>query len=389
MSAAAADNSILGPLPGNQISPAVSFGTNGGWLVWEDGSIKGSGRGWGIGARRLGLDGVPVSSNVVASSLLLGDQTSPQVASSDDGSAVIVWKGGVKAGTENIYIRAGNPAGQLLGSDMIVNTNRKGPKAAPSVAACSNQVTVVWQSFLQDGSLWGVYGQRFLTSPLRRVGQEFQVNQNTNFNQRTPTVAAIPGGGTVVAWISEQQRVSLKSSGEVSVDVYARLFDVKGLPVGDEFCVNADSSLCSLPVVVVLPNGGFLVSWMGRSISSDGDGWDVFGRLFSKAGTALAGAFRINSHTAGAQYRPKVATDGSKFLVVWNSFGQDGSREDAYGRHVGLDGTMTSDEFRINSTTVGRQMDPVVSQIPAGGFLTIWSGYVRGTYFDLFSQQLP
>lgn len=389
MPAKADDNSILGALPGNQISPVVSVGANGGWLVWEDGSIKGIGRGWGIGARRLGVDGVPVSSNLVVNSVRLGDQNAPQVAVADDGSAAFVWQGGVKAGTENIYLRTANSFGKLLGTDIIVNTNRKWPKSAPAVALHSNQVTVVWQSYLQDGSFWGVYGQRFLTAPLRRVGAEFRVNQVTNFNQKTPAVASFGDGGTVVAWISEEQRVSLRSSGQVSVDVYARLFDAKGLPAGDEFCVNADSSFCAGPTIAVLPDGRFMVCWTGRAILPDADDWDIYGRIFSRTGTPLGGAFRINAYTAGAQYRPKVAADASNFLVVWNSFDQDGSREGCYGRSVDADGVFVSDEFRLNTTTIGRQMDPAVTSLPAGGFFEIWSGFIRTTWFDLFTQQIP
>jgi hypothetical protein len=38
------------------------------------------------------------------------------------------------------------------------------------------------------------------------------VNQFTNYNQRTPAVAALAGGGFVVAWVSEQERGRAQSS---------------------------------------------------------------------------------------------------------------------------------------------------------------------------------
>ena len=395
----AAEDSIVGALPGDQVAPAVSLGANGGWVVWEDNSIKGHKKGWGVGGRQLDLYGNAVSSNLVVNSLRAGDQAAPQVAAMGDGSAVFVWQGAVKAGAENIYLRTASPAGKLVGTDLIVNTDRKGQKVAPSVAGSSGQAVVVWQSFGQDGSMWGVYAQRFSTSPIRRVGTEFQVNQFSTYNQMMPAVAAIPAGGFVVAWISEQQRVRLpvlsmsqgvtRSSGQVSVDVYARIFSADGVPVGDEFLVNGDNSICAMPSVAVSTNGSFLVSWAGHEPAPGPNGWDIYGRTFSTAGVALSDTIKLNSFLPGSQEQPRVATDGSKYLAVWTSKGQDGSREGAYGRFVNGDGTVSGDEIRLNTTTISSQKSPTVASSVGGRFLTIWTGFVAGTHFDLFANTLP
>lgn len=398
-SAGAAESSIIGALPGEQMAPAVSLGKSGGFVVWEDNSIEATHKGWGIGVRQLDANGSAVSSNQVANSLRLGDQTAPQVAAMEDGSGVIVWQGSAKAGAENIYLRVASPAGKLLGTDITVNADRKGPKSAPAVAVSGNQVMVVWQSFGQDGSQWGVYGQRFLTSPLRRLGSEFQVNQFSNFNQSMPAVAATPGGGFVVAWVSEQQRVrlptltmnqaTLSSSGRVSVDIYARIFGSDGAPAGDEFLVNGNDSLCAMPTIAVSAGGSFLVGWAGREAKGGQNGFDVYGRTFSAAGVASSDVARINSYLPGAQYQPKVATDGTRYLVVWTSNDQDGSKEGCYGRFVNADGTVSGDEIQLNTTTVSIQKNPAVAASVGGQFLTIWTGFVRGTHFDLFANTLP
>src|SRR3954471_12984688 len=46
--------SIGGKLPGDQVHPAVSFTTNGGFIVWEDYWVDG--KGLGVGAMRLNND---------------------------------------------------------------------------------------------------------------------------------------------------------------------------------------------------------------------------------------------------------------------------------------------------------------------------------------------
>src|SRR6516162_8320053 len=45
---------ITGRLPGDQVHPAVSISTNGGYIIWQDNWIDGNGL--GIGAMRLNSD---------------------------------------------------------------------------------------------------------------------------------------------------------------------------------------------------------------------------------------------------------------------------------------------------------------------------------------------
>ena len=71
----------------------------------------------------------------------------------------------------------------------------------------NSNVVVVWGSFDEAGanSLQDVYGQ-ILSPTGQKIGGEFLINQFTDFNQRTPTVAALANGGFVAAWVSEQER---------------------------------------------------------------------------------------------------------------------------------------------------------------------------------------
>ena len=86
--------------------------------------------------------------------------------------------------------------------------------------------------------------------------------------------------------------------------------------------------------------------------------------------------------------RRTSASIGVDYLVVWTSLGQDGSREGVYGQFVHSDGTLVGGEFRVNTTTIGQQMQPAVASDGANQFLVVWTSYTGNPYsFDLFAQR--
>jgi hypothetical protein len=75
-------------------------------------------------------------------------------------------------------------------------------------------------------------------------------------------------------------------------------------------------------------------------------------------------------------------------LVVWTSLGQDGSREGVYGQFVHAGGALVGGEFRVNTTTAGQQMHPVVASDGVSQFLAVWTSYVGSPYsLDLYAQR--
>src|SRR6185295_20212057 len=97
-------------------------------------------------------------------------------------------------------------SGTPQASEFRVNSYTTGAQAVPAVAADScGDFVVVWHSFSgQDGSTYGVFGQRF--DPLGAPkGAEFRVNSYTTSGQSTPAVAADADGDFVVVWQSTGQ----------------------------------------------------------------------------------------------------------------------------------------------------------------------------------------
>ena len=199
---------IAGSLPGDQLRPALALNTAGGYLVWEDNITDGNGL--GISALRLDGNFSGVLSPFRVNSIGAGDQECPQVSLLNGGGAVFVWQGGLQ-GFQHIYARFLSAAGTWTGNDVLVNTFTGNSQVNPAVATLTNSnVVVAWASFneVSASSMQDVYAQ-LLSPGGQKVGGEFLVNTFTAFNQRTPAVAALSGGGFVVVWVSEQERVTV------------------------------------------------------------------------------------------------------------------------------------------------------------------------------------
>ena len=89
------------------------------------------------------------------------DQEQPSVAIDSAGNFVVVWESG-QSYTQDLFGQRYSSSGAPLGPEFRVNTYTSNQQRLPSVAADpAGRFAVVWQSLAQDGSAYGVYGQRY------------------------------------------------------------------------------------------------------------------------------------------------------------------------------------------------------------------------------------
>jgi hypothetical protein len=374
---------LAGGLPGDQAHPAVSLNSSGGFVVWDDNSTDGDGL--GISARRLDQTFSGVFGAFRVNQQGVGNQEKPRVALLPDGGAVFVWQGGAP-GAQRIYARFVKADGTFGTGDIRVNTYVKAQQIKPDAAVLANgEVLVTWSSLDQDGSRLGVYAQR-LSSAGVKIGGEFRVSVTTAYNQRDAAVVGLAAGGCVVVWINESGSDTV---GDFSVDIVGRLLDQPGAGT-NEFRINTGTNVCANPAVSASAEGGFLVAWgqLDPKVTETATNhWDVYARAFNGIGQARGADFRVNTYLYGDQYAPRIA-GRTDHLVVWTSMGQDGSREGVFGQFVSSDGTPIGGEIQANTTTVSRQIDPVVAALDSDRFLVAWSGFIGGVpSFDLFAQR--
>ena len=254
------------------------------------------------------------------------------------------------------------------GSEFQVNTYTSDNQQEPSVTGLADGGFVVtWMSANQDGSSWGVYGQRYAADGAAS-GDEFLINTVTNDEQSYPSVTGLADGGFVVTWMSHNQ------DGD-SWGVYGQRYAADGAASGDEFLINTyTSNQQQEPSVTALNDGGFVVTWMSNG--NDGSGWGVYGQRYAADGAASGTEFLINSYTSNNQYDPSVTAlaDGG-FVVTWRGSDQDGSGYGVFGQRYAADGTATGTEFQVNTYTSDSQQEPSVTGLADGGFVVTWMSH--------------
>src|SRR5881396_2298102 len=115
------------------------------------------------------------------------------------------------------------------GGEFRVNSYTTGRQsdARPGMEADGDFI-VVWESNAQDGSGYGVFGQRFAASGAPR-GSEFRINAYTTGAQWQPAVTMGSRGDFVVVWASQD------GSG---MSIQGRRYDTAGNPIGGEFLID-------------------------------------------------------------------------------------------------------------------------------------------------------
>lgn len=257
--------------------------------------------------------------------------------------------------------------GQVLGAEFQVNAFTLEDQGDAALAAdSSGRALVVWASALQDESGSAVVARRIQLSGAP-AGEEILVNQYTTGNQWNPAVSTDGQGSFVVVWESDGQDGSWSG-------VLARRFEADGTPASGEIQVNTQTAGDqSQPAIAMTGSGEFLIVWT-HDTGGPVAGTDVMARRFDATGSPFGGEFRINDYTTGPQWRPKVtASDGSGFVVVWESDGQDGAASGVFGRRFDSKGNPLGGDFRVNSYTTGLQEYPDVTSTQGGGFVIVWS----------------
>jgi hypothetical protein len=159
--------------------------------------------------------------------------------------------------------------------------------------------------------------------------------------------------------------------------------------VGREFRVNSfPTGSQERPAASADAGGSFVVVW--ESFGQDGSGAAVVAQRFQRSGAPLGAELVANTFTTSAQARPAVAVAASgAFVVAWQSLGQDGFDYGVFARRFDAAGApLDGSEFLVNSFTTFAQSRPDVASTPAGDFVVVWQGaVVDGSNFGIFGRR--
>ena len=331
--------------------------------------------------------GNPLGPEFRVNTYTTGDQGLPAVASNSAGDFVVVWTAPTQDyGTYGAFGQRYDAGGAPLGPEFRVNTYTTGNQGLASVARDLSSFVVSWMSYGQDGAGYGVFAQRY-SNDGAPLGPEFRVNSYTTVHQGYPSVASGPGPNFVIVWMSGASPGSGQDGSQYGV-FGQRYDDTTGVPLGPEFRVNTYTTNTQGNASVAADGAGnFVVVW--ASETQDGSGSGVFGQRYASTGAPLGPEFRVNTYTTAYQIRPDVSTDlAGNFVVVWASQNQDGSAYGVFGQRFAATGAPVGVEFRVNTFTTSTQDMPSVTNDSAGNFVVTWlSDSQNGSFAGIFGQR--
>ncbi|MFN0052047.1 MAG: FG-GAP-like repeat-containing protein, partial [Planctomycetales bacterium] len=222
--------------------------------------------------------------------------------------------------------------------------------------------------------------------------QEFGAGSDRSF-------AVTPTGTLILAWGAADESSS-EPAGEqglggtafattvaATTQVWARLVDVQGTPVGPQILVSDTPCLeAGNTVAGTAGSERFVVVWESTGNALDASGSGVFARLFSGDGTPLGNEFRVNLTTAGDQADPTVAwLSATSFVVGWSGAGT-GDSQGVFTRVFDATGAPLTTEVQVNQQSEGVQKEPALVSLPNVGYQVAWSGAGPGDTEGIFSR---
>ncbi len=257
-------------------------------------------------------------------------------------------------------------------SEQVVNTYTTSDQIDPAVAAFDDGgYIVVWVSNGQDGSGYGIYGQRYYADGSTNGG-ELLVTSELSDSETNPSVTTFSDGGFVVAWQDQTSGVMAWAE--------ARVFNADGSAATAEFQVSPGvdgDNEGYQPAVLALSDTEFVVVWANET---GGTTYEVVGQIYDRTGSTVGSQFSVGSLLGsgglfGAQTEITKLDDGG-FAVAWRT--NDGTLSTAT-RVLNADGTVRSAVINPGGDNIAD-----ISSLSNGGFVVTYddAGALNATIYD-------
>jgi hypothetical protein len=123
-----------------------------------------------------------------------GSQDNSTVSNSEFDQYIIVWESYLQDGSKNgIYAKIYNDNNEILLEEFLVNNHVVNHQQNPFAKSVSDNFVIVWESYHQDGSYFGIYS-KIVDKFGVTIKDEFLVNTYTNGSQKNASIAIINNG---------------------------------------------------------------------------------------------------------------------------------------------------------------------------------------------------
>ena len=307
-------------------------------------------------------------------------QGSPDIASSPSGTIFCVWEDS-RASNPDIYGAALDSLGFRTTPNLRINDDAGlADQRNPRVTAIgSERYLIVWgDQRTGQSDIYGSFrnvsgaplGTNFVLSPDTISGGSFQGE---------PAVASNAGGLTLVAWLDGREGGSVFGT---TFDIYGQWMDSTGAKIGTNFKINSTSGAQqnASPVVVADRIQGFVVAWVDRRLGTSTDPGDVYAQRFGPNRIPIGGNVRVNDDPLGRNQknvRGSPGPDGA--YLFWEDLREGfGVDPNVRAARVPYDASAPGVNFRVNSSTPGRQGTPSAVWDGRDAFLVTWEDARNG-----------
>ncbi len=308
----------------------------------------------------------------------------PDVAIAADGSSVVAWQGTEPTGAGwDIFIQRFGVDRKPAGKAVRVNADTAGDQTLPRLAMMRDgQFAVIW---VEDPR--SLFVQRYAADGTR-VGDAIRIDGHQTDRLSAPAISAMEDGGFVAAWQS-------LDVGDEGWNLFGRFFGPDGKALTDERRVHASAVLNQIAASVATLNAGAVVVAF-QNEKGDNALYDILAAYLSADGRRLKDEFRVNTHVqlipSYGKMRPAVASNGTdRFVVVWGDFHgrtpQDGDGYGVFGQVFSFDGRRIGEEFQVSETGQGDQHDPSVAMCPDGSFVAAWANETKDDRAGIFARR--
>lgn len=335
----------------DQYGPQVIALSDGGWVVTWFGS-------GGVRQQAYRADG---ATRGAETRLDTESSSGAQTTALSDGGWVVTWEGpsGGTTSGYGVYQQAFHADGTAQGGKIRVNAAGTGDELAPQITALSDGGWVVmWSSTegsIDSGPLDTEVYQRAFHADGTARGAAVRVNTYTVNFQIGTQITALSDGGWLVTWMSAEQ-----DAGEDGI--YQQVYNANGTKQGGEVRVNSQSVVISLPEVAALPDGGWVVAWLGLE--------GLRQQAYNANGTKQGGEAGIT--TNGVDPQITVLSDGG-WVVTWINFESGGNTTDIYQQVFNADGTLHGGKTRVSAGGLDDDYSPEITALSDGGWVVTWT----------------
>lgn len=352
------------------------------YVVWQSLNLASSVAPRQIVLQQFNSNNSKVGSEVLVNGASVHNNEKPGIATNLGGKSIVVWSSFVNSVVAyDIKARLFNQNTPSSG-DLTVNTTSANTQSNPAAAIKTNgEFIVVWDSWYQDGSDRGVYAQRFDANG-NKTGAEFRVNNTIAYSQTKPRVKYFSDGKFVIIWESFKQDGS-------GYGMYGRIFNSDGTANTNEFQINTFTTDYQwFGDVEIFNDDSFIAAWC--SWEQDGDDGGIYVQRFNASGQKVGSESRINKTIAQYQWLPRIKKlTGKNAAVVWSSWKQDGSREGIVTAFIDENNQRYTFETIVNSYNQSFQWEPDFITTADDEILIVWSSWKQfSNDYDIVARKI-